>query len=228
MLQVIIFDFDGVIANSEPLHYAAFRHVLAEERIPLTETQYYTDYIGMDDKGCFSAILPRHRRTPSPDVITDLIQRKSTYFHQHVTQNLRLFDGVTDFIPMVAKRWPLAIVSGARRDEIELILGGAGLRDAFQTIISAEDVNEGKPNPEGFLKGLAALNRSEAHPTVQPANCLVIEDSIPGLNGALAAGMRCLAVANTHPEEQLTQADAVTDSLAEYDIDALERTLWGG
>ncbi len=228
MLQAIIFDFDGIIVDSEPLHYAAFRYVLAEERIPLTESQYYADYIGMDDKGCFSAVLTRHHRTPSPNAITDLIQRKSTYFHEHVTKNVHLFDGVVDFIPMVAKRWPLAIVSGALRDEIELILGGAGLRDSFQVLISAEDVNEGKPNPEGFLKGLDALNRSEAQPTVQPADCLVIEDTIPGVDGARAAGMRCLAVANTHPREQLAHADAVTDSLTDYDIDVLERTLWGG
>ncbi|HIB55164.1 MAG TPA: HAD family phosphatase [Nitrospirales bacterium] len=226
MLQAIIFDFDGVIADSEPLHYAAFRHVLAEELIPLTESQYYTDYIGMDDKGCFSAVLTRHSRIPSPDVIADLIRRKSTYFNQHVTANLRLFEGVIDFIPMVAKRWPLAIVSGALRDEIELILGGAKLRDAFHAIISAEDVNEGKPSPEGFLKGLDALNRLEGQPTVKPADCLVIEDTIPGVEGARAAGMRCLAVTNTSPREELTHADAVTDSLANYDIDALERKLW--
>ena len=228
MLQAIIFDFDGVIADSEPLHYAAFRHVLAEERIPLTESQYYTDYIGMDDKGCFSTVLTRHDRTPTPDVIADLIRRKSTYFHAHVTENLCLFEGVVGFIPLVAKRWPLVIVSGALRDEIELILGGAGLRGAFHAVISAEDVKEGKPNPEGFLKGLDALNRLEGQPMLQPADCLVIEDTIPGLNGARAAGMRCLAVTNTHPREQLTHADAVTDSLENYDIDALNWSLWGG
>ncbi len=226
MLQAIIFDFDGVIANSEPLHYAAFRHVLAKESILLTESQYYTDYIGMDDKGCFAALLTRHHRTLSPDVITDLIRKKSTYFHEHITQSLCLFDGVVDFISMLTKRWPLAIVSGALRNEIEVILGEAGLRDAFLSIISAEDVNEGKPNPEGFLKGLDALNRSEMQSIVQPANCLVIEDSVPGVDGAQAAGMRCLAVSNTYPPEHFAQADAVTDSFAEYDIDALERKLW--
>ena len=228
MLQAIIFDFDGVIADSEPLHYAAFRHVLAEERIPLTESQYYTDYIGLDDKGCFSAILTRHSHILSPDVIANLIRRKSIYFNQHVTANLRLFEGVVDFISMVAKRWPLAIVSGALHDEIEQILAGAELRAAFQAIISAEDVNEGKPDPEGFLKGLDALNRSAGQPTMKPADCLVIEDTIPGVDSARAAGMRCLAVTNTSPREELTHADAVTDSLAGYNIDALERKLWDG
>ena len=227
MLRAIIFDFDGVIADSEPLHFAAFEYVLAEEHIPLPKSEYYTDYVGMDDNGCFSAVLTRHGHMVSPDVITDLIRRKSTYFHQHVTQNVRLFDGVVDFISTVARRWPLAIVSGALRDEIELILEDAGLRDAFQSIISAEDVKRGKPDPEGFLRGLDTLNRSTVHPTAHPTDCLVIEDSIPGIDGARAAGMRCLAVANTHPREQLAHADAATDSLAKYDIDALARTLWG-
>ncbi len=228
MLQAIIFDFDGVIADSEPLHYAAFRHVLAEERISLTEFQYYTDYIGMDDKGCFSTILARHDRSSSPDVLTDLIQRKSTYFHDHVTQNICLFDGVVDFIHLLATRWPLAIVSGALRGEIKLILGSTGLGDAFHVIISAEDVREGKPHPEGFLKGLDALNSVEKSPTVHPGDCLVIEDTIPGIDGARAAGMRCLAVTNTYPREKLTHADAITDSLLKYDIAALEQKLWDG
>ena len=227
MLRAIIFDFDGVIADSEPLHFAAFQSVLAEEGIPFTEAQYYTDYIGMDDNGCFSAVMTTQCRAVPPELITSLIQRKSTYFHQHIKHSLRLFDGVVDFIAKVAKQWPLVIVSGALRDEIELILGGAGLRDAFRAIISAEDVHQGKPNPEGFLKGLDAVNRSVAQPTAKPEDCLVIEDSIPGVEGAVAAGMRCLAVSNTHPPNQLTHADAVTNSLAEYDIHSLERELWG-
>tara|TARA_B100000315_G_scaffold259641_2_gene316471 strand:- start:8442 stop:9128 length:687 start_codon:yes stop_codon:yes gene_type:complete len=226
MLQAIIFDFDGVIADSEPLHYAAFQHVLAKEHILLTETEYYTDYIGMDDKGCFTTLLTRHHRTPSSAIIANLIQKKSIYFHQHVTQHLCLFDGVVDFVFMLAKRWPLAIVSGALRNEIELILGKAGLLDSFHTIISAEDVTEGKPDPEGFLKGLGALNRLTMRPTVQAKECLVIEDSIPGINGAHAAGMRCLAVTNTYSFNDLAHADAITDSLEKYDINALEEKLW--
>ena len=227
MLRAIIFDFDGVIADSEPLHYAAFRHVLAQQHILLTKSQYYTDYIGMDDKGCFSAVLTRHHRGVSSDVITELMRQKSTYFYEQIQQNLYLFDGVAEFVMRVVKQWPLVVVSGALREEIEFVLQEARLRNAFKAIISAEDVNEGKPNPAGFLKGLDALNRSHVGSTVEPGDCLVIEDSIPGIAGAQAARMRCLAVANTHPVEQLMHADAVTHSLERYDINALEKTLWG-
>lgn len=226
MLRAIIFDFDGVIVDSEPLHYSAFKHVLAEKNIGLTESQYYTDYIGMDDKGCFSTVLKNHGHRTSRNDITTLINKKSAYFDQHIKSNLHLFSGVASFIRTVSKQWPLAIVSGALRNEIDLILKEARLHQFFDTIISAENVEKGKPDPEGFLKGLESLNQSINTLTARPNNCLVIEDSIPGVYGAQAAGMRCLAVTNTHPPEQLAHADAITSSLDNYAIDSLVEKLW--
>jgi beta-phosphoglucomutase len=117
-------------------------------------------------------------------------------------------------VPTLAKKLPLAIASGALRHEIEIILSSIGLLANFRAIVSAEDVTRGKPEPEIFLKALARLNASLAsdHP-ISPAECLVIEDSKEGIRGARHAGMKCLAVTNSHPAELLNEADSIVDSL---------------
>jgi beta-phosphoglucomutase len=138
-----------------------------------------------------------------------------------------IFPGVCDFIHEAATRHPLAVCSGALRHEIEFILEQAGIRKAFEHITSAEDVIHGKPNPEGFLHALAALNEQGASRFMIPSECLVIEDSLPGIRGAHAAGMKVLAVANTNRPEELQEADAVTSSLADVKLSELLHRLWG-
>ena len=126
-----------------------------------------------------------------------------------------------------ADRYPLAIASGALRNEIELILEEAGLRKAFRHITSAEDVTHGKPAPDPFLHALAGLNNQSERLALAPANCLVIEDSLPGIRGARAAGMKVLAVANTHAMQDLGEADSITHSLTDTRLSDLEVRLWG-
>jgi beta-phosphoglucomutase-like phosphatase (HAD superfamily) len=118
----------------------------------------------------------------------------------------------------------LAIASGALRHEIEYILETAGLRKAFLHITSAEDVRRGKPDPEPFLLALAALQKRE--PDLTAASCLVIEDSLPGVHGAKAAGMKVLAVTNTHTVQDLHEAHAITCSLQDTSLAELRGRLW--
>ncbi|MEP6888617.1 MAG: HAD family phosphatase [Nitrospirales bacterium] len=227
MLRAIIFDFDGVIADSEPIHLAVFQHVLGEKGYVLSREEYYADYLGYDDRGCFEAFLTAHGQQPSQTIIEDLVQQKATAYFDYISERPVIFPGVQGLIRDAATRYRLAICSGALRHEIEFILEQSGIRKEFVHITSAEDVTRGKPNPEGFLHALAALNQQGADPAMTPPECLVIEDSLPGIRGAHAAGMKVLAVANTHRLEELQEADAMTTSLADVKLQELTHRLWG-
>jgi beta-phosphoglucomutase len=227
MLHPIIFDFDGVIADSEPIHFAVFQRVLGEKGLFLSQEEYYADYLGYDDKGCFAAFLAAHGHPVTQDTIDDLVRRKAAAYFDYIKERPVIFPGVCELIHQATIGHPLAVCSGALRHEIEFILEQAGVRKAFEHITSAEDVMQGKPNPEGFLHALAALNGQGAGRFMTPDECLVIEDSLPGIRGAHAAGMKVLAVANTHHIEDLQEADAVTSSLADVKLPELLHRLWG-
>lgn len=225
-LSAIIFDFDGVIADSEPLHFAALRLTLAEIDISLNESDYYANYLGYDDRGCFIAALTAHQRPAHPSVVEPLMQRKARAYLESVKDHLVIFPGVREFVAEAAAAYPLAIASGALRHEIEFILEQAGLRNAFLHITGAEDVAKGKPNPEPFLHAMAALNRQRQNQTIVSESCLVIEDSIPGLRAAKAASMKVLAIANTHTIQDLHEAHAVAPSLSQVRLSELRERLW--
>ena len=223
MLKAILFDFDGVLVDTEPLHLQAFQKVLGEEGFALTERDYYAKYVGLDDKGCFQAVLSDQRPAVTASMIQRLVERKAKLFLEHLQTNLSVYPGIADFVAVTARHYRLAIVSGALRHEIEFSLEAAGIRKQFQHITAAQDVQNGKPDPEGYLHALALLNRQSP---VTASECLVIEDTIPGIQAAHAAGMRCLAVSNTFPETELSLADAVTSTLKGYDLAVLERRFW--
>jgi beta-phosphoglucomutase len=223
-LQALIFDFDGVIANTEPLHYAGLCQTLKEIGIELTEAEYYADYLGYDDRGCILAALAANHRPADAAVVGRLMKRKAEAYLESVRHHQVIFPGVPEFVREAAHTYPLAIASGALRHEIEYILGTAGLRPAFLHITSAEDVTRGKPDPQPFLLALKALQQHDAG--LIPSSCLVIEDSLPGVRGARTAGMKVLAVTNTHTVQDLHEAHAITNSLLETDLKELRTRLW--
>ena len=227
-LSAIIFDFDGVIADTEPLHFASFRQTLSEMGISLTESDYYADYLGYDDRGCFIAALTAHQCPTDPAALAPLMQRKARVFLDSVKDHLIIFPGVREFVREAAAVYPLVIASGALRHEIEMILEQAGLRKEFLHITSAEDVTRGKPDPQPFLHALAALNRQRPEQAITAGSCLVIEDSIPGIRGAKTAGMKVLAVAHTHTIQDLHEAHAIAQSLAQVRLSELRTRLWPG
>jgi HAD superfamily hydrolase (TIGR01509 family) len=214
MLRAVIFDFNGIIVDDEPIHFELFQRVLKEEGIKLTEADYYARYLGCDDRGAFTTAYREHGRAFSRSKLAQLIERKAAYYQQDIKSKMKVFPGVRTLVPHLAQKLPLAIASGALRNEIEIILSGIGLSAHFRAIVSAEDVTRGKPEPQIFLKALAQLNvaLSSNHP-ISPAECLVIEDSKEGIRGARRAGMKCLAVTNSHPAELLNEADSIVDSL---------------
>ncbi len=223
-LQALIFDFDGVIANTEPLHYAGLHQTLKEIGIVLTEAVYYAEYLGYDDRGCILAALAANHRPADAATVERLMKRKAEAYLESVKHHTVIFPGVPEFVRHAARAYPLAIASGALRHEIEYILQTASLRPSFHHIISAEDVTRGKPDPQPFLLALKALQQRDVG--LSPASCLVIEDSLPGIRGARAAGMKVLAVTNTHTVQDLHEAHAITHGLLETDLSELQRRLW--
>lgn len=225
-LAAIIFDFDGVIADTEPLHFSSFRHTLNEIGIELTESDYYANYLGYDDRGCFIAALTAHQHRTDPTTLTQLMQRKAQTYLDSVRDHQVIFPGVSEFVRESSAAYPLAIASGALRHEIEVILEHAGLRKEFLHITSAEDVTRGKPDPQPFLQALNGLNQQRREHAITAGSCLVIEDSIPGIRGAKTAGMKVLAVANTHRIQDLHDAHAVVQNLSHIRLNELRERLW--
>ncbi len=222
MLRTVIFDFNGIIVDDEPIHFKLFQRVLGEEGIVLTEEAYYARYLGFDDRGAFMAGFRDNNRPLTDDKLVELVDRKAAYYQQAIRDHVVIFPGVKTLVYKLAPSVPLAVASGALRHEIATILTTAGLLNYFQVIVSAEDVMQGKPEPEIFLRVLAKLNAS-ASPQIEAANCVVIEDSKEGIRGARAAGMKCLAVTNSHPAELLGEANVVVKSLEEVTLSLLQK-----
>ena len=222
--RALVFDFDGVIADDEPLHLAAFQRTLAGEGITLTPEAYYARYLGFDDHDAVVEALRDAGRPVTPDRVQALMAAKAGHFLDLVRDGVRIFPGVPELVRAAAGRVPLAIASGALRREIALILAQAGLTRAFTAIVSAEDVEEGKPSPAAFLAALERLR--ETVPDLAAAHCLVVEDSRAGVEAARRAGMRCLAVTNSYPAEALADADLVVTSLDEVTWERLESIIY--
>jgi HAD superfamily hydrolase (TIGR01509 family) len=226
MLRAVIFDFNGIIVDDEPIHFQLFQKVLGEEGITLTEKDYYARYLGFDDRGAFTSGYRDHDRPLSDAKLADLIDRKAVYYQEAIRNHVTVFPGVKPLVTALAESLPLAVASGALRHEIETILSTISLRRHFRAVVSAEDVQSGKPEPEIFLKALAALNHSLADQSaIAAGDCLVIEDSKEGVRGARRAGMKCLAVTNSHQAEALQEATAIVQSLEEVTLARLQE-LW--
>jgi beta-phosphoglucomutase len=221
MLRAVIFDFNGIIVDDEPIHFELFQRVLGEEGITLTEEAYYARYLGFDDRGAFMAGFREDNRSLTDEKLAELIERKAAYYQQAIRDHVAIFPGVKKLLYELAPSVPLAVASGALRHEIATILRTAGLLNYFQAVVSAEDVKQGKPEPEIFFTVLAKLNKSVT-PPIEPADCVVIEDSKEGIRGARRAGMKCLAVTNSHPAELLGEANAVVTSLEEVSLPFLQ------
>jgi beta-phosphoglucomutase len=219
-LRAIVFDFDGVIANSEPLHFRAFREVLAEEGLMLTESDYYVRYLGYDDVGAFRAIGSDNGRSWDIDHIAALVDRKAERMERLERDGSVLFPGAAEAVRRAAASAPLAIASGALRAEIVRVLERANLGTCFRVIVAAEDAPAGKPAPDPYLRAVELLAAAIGTP-LDPTECVAIEDSRWGLASARTAGLRTVGVTNTYTAAELGDADLVVDSIADLDIDEL-------
>jgi beta-phosphoglucomutase len=211
MTAAILFDFNGVIVDDEPQHCDALIATLGEYGYALDRDTYYREYLGFDDRECFRFSFARMGRAADEPALLEAIERKNAHYERAVRASMRLVPGATEFIEDAAlDGFQLAIVSGALRREIELVLGLAGLRPHFSEIVAAEDVSACKPDPQGY-------NRARARLALAPERCMVIEDSLPGLAAARAAGLRCAMLSTSHDEEACVGADLVWQDFTGHD-----------
>ncbi len=211
----LVFDFDGVLADSEMLHLRVYNDLLAPSGVTISKEDYCEKYLGFDDEGVFQQLAADHKLLLGDEEIEMLIKEKAERFEALVSASDVLYPTAASCVRRLAAEWPLAICSGARRSEIELMLRGADLIDAFRFIVATGDTDYGKPAPDPYLKA------AERH-GVPPQACVAIEDSHAGLDSARIAGMKTIAIANTYPRTTL-RADRVVDSLDELTLDFIKR-----
>jgi len=215
MLHAIVFDFDGVLADSEPLHFEVFRQVLDQVGITLTPEDYYSKYLGYDDLGAFQAVLRDQGRPHDEASVAGLVAAKADRFPRLVDGRDVLFPGAAEAVRRFAAEVPLAIASGALPHEIELILNGAKLRDAFQVVVGAGDTPRSKPAPDPYARAVELLQERGLVPAGADAasQCVAIEDSHWGIQSAKAAGLSCIAVTTSYDAGELGAADLVVPAV---------------
>lgn len=225
-LQAIVFDFDGVIANSEPLHLMAFQRALADEGLELTAHEYYSRYLGYDDAGMVAA-FGRDRGLPMrADWVATLLTRKGERMQEMLREGSVIFPGAIDFIREAAAAVPIAIASGALRHEIDEIIEAAGMSELFGAIVAAGDTAEGKPSPAPYRLAFERLREQSGH-GLDPRRSVAIEDSRWGLESARGAGLRLVGVTNSYAAEELSDAELVVDGLQALTLTALDRLCAG-
>lgn len=211
-VSAIIFDFDGVLADTEDLHCAAFQRVARDRGLALSRDDYYHRLLGLPDHDCIAAFCAAAGRPLQAGEIDRLVAGKRRHFAE-LSATTDLYPGVAVALRRLYGHFALAIASGAARDEIEAVLQRAGVVNLFGAVVAAEDVAAGKPAPDPFLRALDELNGRRARPFAS-RECVVVEDSPAGIAAARAAGMRCIAVTTSHDRAALGAADAFIDGVA--------------
>jgi HAD superfamily hydrolase (TIGR01509 family) len=220
MLDAVIFDFDGIIVDTEPLHYKAFQELLVPLGLGYSWEEYLETYLGFDDRDAFREAFRATGRTLSAAELKSLMDGKAQAFLRIVAGGVPPYPGVVELIRSISGTLPLALCSGALRGDIDPILAQLGLVGAFDTLVTADEVAASKPHPESYR--LAVQRLQELFPgRVDPARSLAVEDTPAGILSATGAGLRVLAVTNSYPEERLTGACRVVTSLAGVDLEAL-------
>jgi beta-phosphoglucomutase len=212
--EAVIFDFDGVIVDTEPIHYAAFQRVLEPLGLGFTWEEYVETYIGFDDRDAFRHVYSSHGTNLRQEELHELIEQKALFFAEVIRSGVSAYPGVLDLISHLHElKSPLAICSGALRSDIDPILSMLGISDFFDVIVTADDVAASKPDPECYQLTFQRLQLAHNDSFTKDAT-LVIEDTPAGICAAKAAGLTVCAVTNSYPAARLDQATFVTESLS--------------
>ena len=229
MIQAIFFDFNGVIIDDEPLQMAVYKELLREHNVDLTEKDYY-GALGMDDRTFVRYAFECANKTVSDDDLNVMMASKTLRHRELMEQGLPLFPGAVTFLKAAARAYSIGLVSMANKEEIGYVLERASLLSLFSVVVTAEDVSACKPSPECYETAFRKLNekrQAERLLPLLPNECLVVEDSPPGILAGRGAGMRTLGLTNTVSEEQLRAAgaDVVSASLADWNVDAVQHVF---
>ena len=220
-VEAVIFDFDGVIADSERLHLRSYQDVLKARQLTLTSEAYFEQYLGYDDAALLRRYAAEHDLAWDAGTIAQLVQDKTRTYEDLASRGEMLFPGAARFVRDAAAAVPVAIASGALTHEIEIILDRAGLRDVFATIVGADQTSRSKPSPDPYLEAFHRL-RGAGH-DIHPERTVAIEDSMWGLVSARGAGLRCVGVTNTCRAEELApHAELVVAGLDALTLETLD------
>ncbi|HMP90194.1 MAG TPA: HAD family phosphatase [Kiritimatiellia bacterium] len=227
-LQAVIFDFDGIVVDSEPLHHAAFVRILEPLNLDLSWDRYCGHYLGFDDRDVIRERFREAERPLDDSTMRQLMEQKARVFVEIVEkQGITPYPGVVTLIRYLYSRVPLAICSGALKSDIDPILRILDVEDCFPIKVTADQVHVSKPDPESYF---AVFNRlQEMHPSrvLSPSACFAIEDTPAGIAAARGAGLNVLAVSNTYQPDLLAGANHIVDSLEHVDMAMLENLLPG-
>jgi beta-phosphoglucomutase len=223
VLKAVLFDFNGVIINDEPIHERLIYEVLLEENLRPTTNIYRQFCLGRSDRAALQDLFKRQERPLNEVTLQRLMARKKELYHQALVEldPLPLFPGLRELLDRLnALQLSLAVVSGAVRSEIEWVLERTELRSLFSVIVSGDEIQSSKPNPEGYLLAIARLNELNPEIRLTSGECLAIEDTPAGIEAAKQAGISVVGVANTFPFRMMhRQANWVVDYVNDLDLD---------
>ena len=210
--RAAVFDFNGTLSDDEPIMYEIYAQMFAEQGRPLTQAQYVDELAGHTEEEIIGYWLGRDR----PD-LAELVADRISRYQEAAAGGSTVYPRVREAVRYAAERVPVAVVSGAAREEIVPVLEASGLAPLFAALVAAEDVVDGKPHPEGYLRVLELLGDG-----VRADEVLVFEDTEVGVAAAKAAGMYCVGITRTLGAERLAAADEL---IPEIDLAAVQRLL---
>lgn len=230
-LKAILFDFNGVIINDEPLHEKLLEEILLEENLRANAAEFREVCLGRSDRVCLQELLGRRGRVVSEEYLMGLVAKKSRLYRQQLEalDPLPIYPGLTDLIYKIrVANLPMAVVSGAVRSEIEWVLNQIDLAQYFSVIVAGDDIAVSKPDPTGYLLAVDRLNQHHPALQIQPHECLVIEDTFSGIEAAKRAGMKVVGVANSYPYHMMQrQSNWAIDYLSELELDRVQQVFVG-
>ncbi|WNZ22278.1 HAD family phosphatase [Leptolyngbya sp. NK1-12] len=231
VLKAVLFDFNGVIINDEPLHQRLLEQILIEENLRPKSEEFREVCLGRSDRVCLTELLARRGRVVTDEYLNNLIARKSRAYAEQLAnlETLPSYAGLTDLIFQIrAAQLPMAVVSGAVRSEIELVLTRLELAPYFSIIVAGDDIRVSKPDPTGYLLAVERLNQRDPGLNLKPSECLAIEDTPAGIQAAKAAGMQVVGVANSYPFHMMQrQANWAVDYLSDLEFERVRQVFAG-
>lgn len=231
VLKAVLFDFNGVIINDEPLHQKLIEQLLIEENLRPKPEEFREVCLGRSDRACLTELWARRGRIVSEDYLNGLIVRKAQAYAQQLAQldKIPSYPGLTDLIFRVrSTQLSMAVVSGAIRSEIELVLDRLNLANAFSVIVAGDEITVSKPDPTGYLLAVDRLNQLQPNLKLKPSECLAIEDTFAGIRAAKAAGMPVVGVANSYPFHMMQRvSNWAVDYLSDLELDRVQQVFAG-
>ncbi len=225
MLKAVVFDFDGIIVDTEPLHYKTFQKILESLGAGFSWDEYVEKYMGFDDRDAFREAFRSNGLELDDKKLVHLVSQKATLFQEVASEGVSSYPGVVELIRSLSGKIPLAICSGALRSDIEPLLLMLSIQDAFDSVVTADDVIASKPDPASYSLAILRLQQLFPGQQITPSSSVAIEDTPSGISSAKGAGLKVLSVTNSYPAEELQSADRVVDSLASLTLEDLRQLL---